>query len=55
MQLCSRDHQPIEGYATAFAEINQEGHQKPTKLCTFVVRSETGAKVRGFKYLRFDV
>ena len=37
--------QPIEGHAAAFAEINQDGHQKPTKLFSFSVRTATGAKV----------
>jgi len=48
MQLYSRDRgvsQPIEGHAAAFAEISQEGHQKPTKLFTFSVRTANGAKV----------
>jgi hypothetical protein len=48
MQLYSRDGgvgQPIEGHAATFAEISQEGHQKPTKLFTFSVRTATGAKV----------
>ncbi|KIM77451.1 hypothetical protein PILCRDRAFT_796031, partial [Piloderma croceum F 1598] len=48
MQLYSRDRgvsQPIEGHATAFAEISQDGHQKPTKLFTFSVCTATGAKV----------
>jgi clathrin heavy chain len=48
MQLYSRDRgvsQPIEGHAAAFAEINQDGHQKPTKLFSFSVRTATGAKV----------
>lgn len=48
MQLYSRDRgvsQPIEGHAAAFAEIKQDGHQKPTKLFTFAVRTATGAKV----------
>lgn len=49
MQLYSRDRgvsQPIEGHAAAFAEIKQEGHQNPTKLFSFAVRTATGAKVR---------
>ena len=49
MQLYSRDRgvsQPIEGHAAAFAEIMQDGHQKPTKLFSFSVRTATGAKVR---------
>jgi hypothetical protein len=48
MQLYSRDRgvsQPIEGHAAAFAEISQDGHQKPTKLFLFAVRTATGAKV----------
>jgi clathrin heavy chain len=47
MQLYSRDRgvsQPIEGHAAAFAEITQDGHQKPTKLFSFAVRTATGAK-----------
>lgn len=49
MQLYSRERnvsQPIEGHAAAFAEIKLDGHQKPTKLFTFAVRTATGAKVR---------
>jgi clathrin heavy chain len=48
MQLFSRDRgvsQPIEGHAAAFAEIKQDGHQAPTKLFSFAVRTATGAKV----------
>lgn len=48
MQLYSRERgvsQPIEGHAAAFAEIKQDGHQKPTKLFSFAVRTATGAKV----------
>ncbi|KAJ7636025.1 hypothetical protein DFH06DRAFT_1219759 [Mycena polygramma] len=48
MQLYSRERgvsQPIEGHAAAFAEIKQEGHQKPTKLFSFAVRTATGAKL----------
>jgi clathrin heavy chain len=48
MQLYSRDRgvsQPIEGHAAAFAEIKQDGHQKPTKLFSFAVHTATGAKV----------
>ena len=48
MQLYSRDRsvsQPIEGHAASFAEVKQDGHQKPTKLFTFAVRTATGAKV----------
>ncbi|KAJ7453943.1 hypothetical protein B0H11DRAFT_264777 [Mycena galericulata] len=48
MQLYSRERgvsQPIEGHAAAFAEIKQDGHQKPTKLFTFAVRTATGAKL----------
>ena len=51
MQLYSRDRgvsQPIEGHAASFAEIKQDGHQMPTKLFTFAVRTATGAKVRVF-------
>ena len=49
MQLYSKDRgvsQPIEGHAAAFAEIKQDGHQTPTKLFAFSVRTATGAKVR---------
>jgi clathrin heavy chain len=38
MQLYSRDRgvsQPIEGHTAAFAEISQDGYQKPTKLFYF--------------------
>ena len=48
MQLYSQDRavsQAIEGHAAAFAEIKSDGHQKPTKLFTFSVRTATGAKV----------
>ncbi|KAK7061131.1 Clathrin heavy chain [Paramarasmius palmivorus] len=48
MQLYSRDRgvsQPIEGHAAAFAELKLDGHQKPTKLFTFAVRTATGAKL----------
>ncbi|EAU90123.2 clathrin heavy chain 1 [Coprinopsis cinerea okayama7 len=48
MQLYSRERgvsQPIEGHAAAFAEIKLDGHQKPTKLFTFAVRTATGAKL----------
>lgn len=48
MQLYSRDRgvsQAIEGHAAAFAELKLDGHQKPTKLFTFAVRTATGAKV----------
>lgn len=48
MQLYSRERgvsQPIEGHAASFAEIQLDGHQKPTKLFTFAVRTATGAKV----------
>ncbi|KAF5383731.1 hypothetical protein D9615_003688 [Tricholomella constricta] len=48
MQLYSRDRgvsQPIEGHAASFAEIKQDGHQNPTKLFTFAVRTATGAKL----------
>lgn len=53
MQLYSRERgvsQPIEGHAAAFAEIQQDGHSKPTKLFSFAVRTATGAKV-GFALL----
>ena len=49
IQLYSKDRgvsQPIEGHVVAFAEILQDGHQTPTKLFTFSVRTATGAKVR---------
>jgi clathrin heavy chain len=49
MQLYSRDRgvsQPIEGHASAFAQIKLDGHQHVTKLFTFAVRTATGAKVR---------
>ncbi|KAK7047530.1 Clathrin heavy chain [Paramarasmius palmivorus] len=48
MQLYSRDRgvsQPIEGHAAAFAKLKLDGHQKPTKLFTFAVRTATGAKL----------
>ena len=48
MQLYGKDSgvsQPIEGHAAAFAEIKQDGHQSPTKLFSFAVRTATGAKV----------
>jgi clathrin heavy chain len=48
MQLYSRERgvsQPIEGHAAAFAEVKLDGHQKPTKLFTFSVRTAQGAKV----------
>ncbi|KAK7016226.1 Clathrin heavy chain [Paramarasmius palmivorus] len=48
MQLYSRDRgvsQPIEGHAAAFAELKLDGHQKPTKLFTFTVRTATSAKL----------
>ncbi|KZW00107.1 clathrin heavy-chain terminal domain-containing protein [Exidia glandulosa HHB12029] len=48
MQLYSRERgvsQPIEGHATAFAEIKLDGHPHPTKLFTFSVRTATGAKL----------
>ena len=48
MQLYSRDRgvsQPIEGHAAAFSELKLDGHQHPTKLFTFSVRTGTGAKV----------
>ena len=49
MQLYSRERgvsQPIEGHAAAFAEVKLDGHQHPTKLFAFSVRSGNGAKVR---------
>ena len=49
MQLYSRERgvsQPIEGHAAAFAELKLDGHQHPTKLFTFSVRTGNGAKVR---------
>ena len=48
MQLYSKERgvsQPIEGHAAAFAELKLDGHQNPTKLFTFAVRTATGAKV----------
>ncbi|KAF8920783.1 clathrin heavy chain 1 [Mucidula mucida] len=48
MQLYSRDRgvsQPIEGHAAAFAEVKLDGHQKPTKLFSFAVRTAAGAKL----------
>ncbi|CAK5273880.1 unnamed protein product [Mycena citricolor] len=48
MQLYSRERgvsQPIEGHAAAFAELKLDGHQNPTKLFTFSVRTATGAKL----------
>ncbi|KAI0716028.1 clathrin heavy chain 1 [Cerioporus squamosus] len=48
IQLYSRERgvsQPIEGHAAAFAELKLDGHQHPTKLFTFSVRTATGAKV----------
>ncbi len=53
IQLYSRERavsQPIEGHAASFAELKLDGHQKPTKLFTFSVRTATGAKVRLFRY-----
>lgn len=54
VQLYSRERgvsQPIEGHAASFAELKLDGHQKPTKLFTFSVRTATGAKVRLLPYL----
>ncbi|EJD07554.1 clathrin heavy chain [Fomitiporia mediterranea MF3/22] len=48
MQLYSIERsvsQPIEGHAAAFAELKLDGHQFPTKLFTFAVRTATGAKL----------
>ena len=48
MQLYSRQcgvSQLIEGHAAAFAEVKLDGHQKPTTLFTFAVRTATGAKL----------
>ncbi|KAI0629190.1 clathrin heavy chain [Trametes polyzona] len=48
IQLYSRERgvsQPIDGHAAAFAEIKLDGHQLPTKLFTFSVRTATGAKL----------
>ncbi|EIW58700.1 clathrin heavy chain [Trametes versicolor FP-101664 SS1] len=48
VQLYSRERgvsQPIEGHAASFAELKLDGHQKPTKLFTFSVRTATGAKL----------
>lgn len=50
IQLYSKERgvsQPIEGHAAAFAQLKLDGHQHPTKLFTFSVRTATGAKVRG--------
>ena len=52
MQLYSRERgvsQPIEGHAAAFAEVKLDGHQKPTKLFSFAVRTAQGAKVRSLR------
>ena len=46
MQLYSIERsvsQPIEGRAPAFAELKLDGHQFPTKLFTFAVKTATGA------------
>jgi clathrin heavy chain len=48
MQLYSKERgvsQPIEGHAAAFAEMKLDGHQNPTKLFAFSVRTATGAKL----------
>ncbi|KAF8543541.1 armadillo-type protein [Trichophaea hybrida] len=48
MQLYSKDRsisQAIEGHAAAFAEIRLEGAPSPTKLFTFSVRTQQGAKL----------
>ena len=48
MQLYNRERgvsQLIEGHAASFSEIKLVGHQKPTKLFAFAVRTATGAKV----------
>lgn len=48
MQLYSKDRgisQPIEGHAAAFAELRMEGAPSPTKLFTFSVRTQQGAKL----------
>ncbi|KAI5123544.1 hypothetical protein M0805_006703 [Coniferiporia weirii] len=48
MQLYSVDRsvsQPIDGHAAAFAELKLDGHQFPTKLFTFAVRTAAGAKL----------
>jgi clathrin heavy chain len=48
MQLYSRERdvsQLIEGHAAAFAEIEQDRCEKPTKLFSFAVRTAIGAKV----------
>ncbi|RDX54364.1 clathrin heavy chain [Lentinus brumalis] len=48
IQLYSRERgvsQPIEGHAAAFAELKLDGHQHPTKLFAFSVRTATGAKL----------
>ncbi|KAF6755991.1 hypothetical protein DFP72DRAFT_847225 [Ephemerocybe angulata] len=49
IHLYSRERgviQPIEGRASAFAEIKFDGHQTPIKLFTFAVRAATGAKMQ---------
>ncbi|EPZ31434.1 clathrin heavy chain 1-like protein [Rozella allomycis CSF55] len=48
VQLYSKERsvsQPIEGHAAAFAEIKLDGAMYPTKLFTFAVRSQMGAKL----------
>ncbi|KAK0446711.1 hypothetical protein EV421DRAFT_1790875 [Armillaria borealis] len=48
MQLYSCERgvsQAIEGHAAAFAELKLDGHQKPTKLFAFSVRTAAGAKL----------
>ncbi|KAH8116430.1 clathrin heavy chain [Phellopilus nigrolimitatus] len=55
MQLYSIDRsvsQPIEGHAASFAELKLDGHQHPTKLFTFAVRTATGAKLHVTRYSR---
>ena len=58
MQLYSQERgvsQPIEGHAASFAETKLDGHQKPTKLFTFAVRTATGAKVNRYDFLRLGL
>lgn len=48
MQLYSKEKQvsqPIEGHATAFATLLLENATSATRLFTFAVRNQSGAKV----------
>ncbi|KAH9840094.1 uncharacterized protein C8Q71DRAFT_721850 [Rhodofomes roseus] len=48
IQMYSREQgvsRPIEGHTAAFAELKLDGHQKPTKLFWFFVRTATGVKL----------